>query len=130
MKNFCIAMLIAFSVPSLAMAGGGNSKSTGTITFRNTTVSNAASARTLFVIVGDNATLARAQAGAAAFAAEGGVTIPPGGSATFSNLRAGTQQYAFATTAVGGAQPVAADFAGNVRSVHLGGGQARTINLP
>ena len=82
MNKFCMALLIAFAVPTIASAGGGTTKATGKATFTNQATIAA------YVILDQTTPPAIAD-----FAAKGGKVIPPGGKVTFSNLKQGTHTY-------------------------------------
>jgi hypothetical protein len=118
MNKFCIAMLIAFAVPAIAQAGGGNSKSTGSITFKNTSTTN-----DVYVIL--DADLATTDAGN--FAARGGKVLTKGTSATYGSLRSGKHTYAFASVAPGAAPPAPTAF--GVKTVRVSGGQTLNVEL-
>ncbi len=89
MNKLCMALLIAFAVPSIASAGGGTTKATGKAEFTN----NATIAA--YVILDQAAPPALAD-----FAKLGGIVIPAGGKHTFTNLKAGSHSYGVKFSAV------------------------------
>ncbi|TWU48061.1 hypothetical protein [Rubripirellula reticaptiva] len=128
MNKFILAMLIAVVVPSIAEAGGGNTKAKAAFKFVNTTTSTSEAGRDVYVIVGTTEFLqATTQSN---FTSRGGKMIPPGGSVTIGNLKAGLQTYAFAHVNAGSNPPEQAAFTSNVKTVKLAAGETRTVNLP
>ncbi len=89
MNKLCMALLVAFAVPSIASAGGGSTKATGKAEFTNNATIDA------YVIL-DQAT----PPAIADFARLGGVVIPPGGKHTFISLKAGRHTYGVKFSAV------------------------------
>gem|GEM_PF-6168057 len=121
MNKFCLAMLFALVVPSIATAGGGNTKATSTITFKN-----AVGTSSVYVIVADAATLATTTQ--ANFSARGGKVLNGVSTVNFSKLKAGVQTYAFARVALNDAPPAPGDFITGAAT--LTAGKTVTITLP
>jgi hypothetical protein len=121
MNKFCLAMLVALVVPSVASAGGGNTKATSTLRFSNTVATD-----TVYVIVADAATLATTTQ--ANFVARGGKAINGVSTVSFPNLKAGVQTYAFARVALNAPIPAPAAFTAAARSINAG--QTITIVIP
>jgi hypothetical protein len=121
MNKFCLAMLVALVVPSVASAGGGNTKATSTLIFRNTVAGD-----TVYVIVADAATLATTTQ--ANFVARGGKAINGATTVSFGKLKAGVQTYAFARVALNAAIPAPAAFTAAAQSINAG--QSITVTLP
>jgi hypothetical protein len=118
MNKFCIAMLIALVVPAVAQAGGGNSKSTGSITFKNTSTTN-----DVYVILdADLATTTSSN-----FLSRGGKVLSKGTSHTYGSLKSGKHTYAYASVAQGVSSPSPSAF--TVKTVNVSGGQALNIDL-
>jgi len=89
MNKLCMALLIAFAVPSIASAGGGSTKATGKAESTNNAAIDA------YVILDRTAPPAIAD-----FAKFGGVVIPPGGKHTFISLKAGRHTFGVKFSAV------------------------------
>ncbi len=79
MSKFCLALLFALAVPSIASAGGST---TGQATFTNKATVDA------YVILDQTTPPAIAD-----FIKKGGKVIPPGGKFTFTKLKQGTHTY-------------------------------------
>ena len=118
MNKFCMVLLIAIVTPSLAMAGGGNTKKKASITFRNIAVNS-----DVYVIL--DANLATTNAGN--FGARGGKVLGKGESTKYSKLKGGKHTYAFAVVAPGGAPPAPTAF--TVKSTTVAAGKNRNVNL-
>ncbi len=121
MNKFCLAMLVALIVPSVATAGGGSTKATSTLTFKNTNATD-----TVYVIVANADTLATTTQ--ANFVARGGKAINGVGSVSFSKLKAGVHTYAFARVALNAAIPAPAAFTPAAQSVSAG--KTVTVTIP
>ncbi len=121
MYKFCLAMLIAFAVPSIASAGGGNTKSTGTITFKNTS----ATQDVYLVLSADRAFVTSTTI--ANFSGRGRV-LGPNESTSYTSLKSSRYHYGFLATPTG---VVPTSLSGNtIRSTNVAGGQTVNINLP
>ncbi len=83
MYKILIALMMAVMIPSLATAGGGNTKSTGKIKFINETDGDA------YVILDQTSP----PSSLADFNRKGGKRIPVGGNVTFTGLRDGRHTY-------------------------------------
>lgn len=121
MYKFCLVILVATLAPSIATAGGGGTKATGTITFKNVKAGNS-----VYVIVADPATLATTNA--ANFNARGGKVLNGKSDVSFSKLKAGVQTYAFARVALNAAPPAPDQFVSGAAT--LKAGQTITVTLP
>lgn len=87
MYKYMIAALLVFAAPSLASAnGGGNSKGNGSIRVRNND-----SSQVLLVAVDPSSSLLSSTT-LSEFTSRGGRTVNPGGSTTFTNVRAGSHR--------------------------------------
>lgn len=121
MNKFCMAMLLALVVPSVATAGGGNTKATSTLTFKNARATD-----TVYVIVANADTLATTTQ--ANFVARGGKAINGVSSVSFSKLKAGVQTYAFARVPLNAPAPAPGTF--TVAAQSLTAGKTTTVTLP
>ncbi|TWT54642.1 hypothetical protein Pla22_22920 [Rubripirellula amarantea] len=83
MHKVLIALMLTVAIPSLAIAGGGNSKATGKIRFLNRTDGDA------YVIL-DQTT---PPSSLADFNRKGGKRIPAGGNVVFTGLKDGRHTY-------------------------------------
>ncbi len=118
MNKLCLALLIAFAVPTIASAGGGGSKATGSITFKNTGTND------VYVIVDPPAVVTVAN-----FFNVGGRLLKAAESTTFGSLKSGKHTYASLSKAAGVVPTDAEIKAAKVVSVNIAGGQALNVQL-
>ena len=126
MYKLCLSMIVAVAVtvPSIANAGGGDTKKNGKLSFINQ------SGQTAFVIVDpSDALLQELQAGNFNnFIAQGGrILTNPNETTTFDNLRSGNHRWATALTLNNG-PPGAGDFSG-IANVRIDGGKTKLVRL-
>lgn len=127
MYKLCLSLMIAVAVPSIATAGGGNSKKNGALQFCNVTDVRGPAINAFVIVDPSDALLAQLQAGNFAnFAAQGGRVLTPGEKFTFQNLHSGRHRWATALS--NAAVPGPNDFAG-VAHVEIKGGKTVTVNL-
>ncbi len=119
MNKLCLALLIAFAVPSLASAGGGNTKSTGTITFKNHSTTD-----TVYLIMSASEAVV---SGTTIETFPGiGRTLAPGESTSYTSLKGGKYFYGFLAS-----RTAPTTLAGAVRrNATVAGGQTLNIKLP
>jgi hypothetical protein len=134
MRTVLVALLALALTPAMVQAGGGGgSKNTGSVIVNNNNTGVANGANTLFVALDaqNNAAIGNALAAGNlnAFLAAGGRVVPPGGSATFTNVQAGqhTLGAAYVNTGVAGAGGVGAVTPAIPVNVPKGG--SVTVNL-
>jgi hypothetical protein len=121
MKNAVLSLVLLFAATTVCDAGGGNSKSNGSIRFTNTSTTQ------IGLVVVDPSTSLTQATNAAQFTARGGRILLPGESTTFKNLKAGSHAIGTALVAPGTTAVDVSAF--NRRNVTVSNGNTTQVNL-
>jgi len=125
MNKLAIALLLTCLAPSMALAGGGSTKSKGHLKFTNTSSGNY-----IYVLVdAPFESLLDQSFNAAQFEDLGGRVLAPGESTTYSDLNSGNHRYVYASLPPQNT-PDTEDFEDNgIQTINVRGGRTTTVNL-